>query len=1155
MQKLKAVMNERISELTRQLSSEKEEVMKTKSQLDCADSARADLESLLEIKSSELELTHERAARLCEQAESLETAVAQLQDSSRAQEARCASLTAAAAEQDKLLLEASRREHILNDTLSRVQDDQQSLQITLEEEKAAKTIVEAQLSDATLAYQSQARQLLELADRTKDEMQLMKRTSDAAMKSIQDDHKEQLQKLEDAHAAEQRQSQQRTEQLEQQKTQLEAELAAARSQVATLDTRIESVTTELREERSVHSTLQTRHEELREMSERCSLELESRVLLQSVIDAEIGVLKSSLSLLTTSLNATAEELAVTSRERDEHQQLSSFVNRQISWIAEDLFAFMERTFFASCTVDVEVTLREIGQAHWDNERRHLLEATRLTVASMKDDCDSDAALKCAKVVAVKDAEITALHDQLDTAILRVKLQEAELEHAAHLRQRAENELELQASELRQATDRLRETNVHLTEASERRAADAKKWDQERLQLLDATRVTILAMKEDLDAEQKAELDKLSAANSELSAQATEMSSKLLEAQRIAEAASQQAVSLARDLEELKAERTALEEDLRRHDAEALKSKLERARSDVTRIQEECRDMIQRAAGDSQEREEALLRENAQLHDAVQGLQEARANYEASEAAKRLQLATQITLLEQSLRAKEEEISALIEINDTVSGEHDKTKSREIEAAAALGTASAELEAAREQVLILTEELVQEQRRRETALEEIADLVQSQKDSEIAFRAVQSSIAVRDDQNAALRAQLDLLQRRSAPSNSAVAAHETTTTVLSKQTSSLTQYDERLTTSGRVEHSTNAEQVISANYVEARTFGAEEVSERVTTRSVVRKKEDDLPGVGTVESAECSELREMLDRERAAHAATKREKDENISQLVIQLEEAAGDEAVNARLAELEQLLQEKDEVIRQLTESMNHVAFEQFRQSDLDGSRSRGNTPVDDSPTPSATDDGTVDIARTEDEAANLFVDCRARVISCVSRRNARDIPRRSFLVAYQAPEPLRPCTRIDFSHCAALQRLSNNLCCGWSNLTSADFTGVIVATIGSNFFAGCSALQDVKLPSLERNGTIGQRFLAGCLSLCDVDLNPLAEVAAIDMGFLFCCSALTNVDLRPLSKIQRIANGALGTCPSLTTVQLPASRHELVRNALDAAARGKARL
>jgi hypothetical protein len=70
------------------------------------------------------------------------------------------------------------------------------------------------------------------------------------------------------------------------------------------------------------------------------------------------------------------------------------------------------------------------------------------------------------------------------------------------------------------------------------------------------------------------------------------------------------------------------------------------------------------------------------------------------------------------------------------------------------------------------------------------------------------------------------------------------------------------------------------------------------------------------------------------------------------------------------------------------------------------------------------------------------------------------------------------------------------------------VASIGNWFLYNCTALTELKLPTLTGVATIGYYFLSSCKKLTELDLSPLSGVTAANSYFLSGCNGLTYVNM-----------------------------------------------
>jgi hypothetical protein len=500
---------------------------------------------------------------------------------------------------------------------------------------------------------------------------------------------------------------------------------------------------------------------------------------------------------------------------------------------------------------------------------------------------------------------------------------------------------------------------------------------------------------------------------------------------------------------------------------------------------------------------------------------------------------------QSCCSKEETIGSLMDVAAKMTAEQDAAKAHALAMACRLAEQAAALEDATAAAEELQRTLQAERAAAAATLASLAGTRELLHGAEASFQALRSTLDVAEDENVRLKAELLALEDERSRAVSTIAVSQVVTTSSSSVTHAAAYTAERRSSAAVVASDGGS----SASAATVRDERSTSMASHVTVEECVTERVTAMHGGASV--AAPSALQALLADEQAGHAETRREKDALIQQLLAQLEEAA---AANDRapLAALEQTLREKDEIISLLTERLNQLAFDQCRSSDDGRPRTPGST-LSRPATPSDAD-GTesLDVSRSGEEAS---VAHGSTAVSCVTRRLSREIPKRSFLLMYQGPPALAACRSLQFTECMTFQRLPHNTCCGWTQLVSVDFAGVLVASIGNNFLAGCAGLTTLRLPGVERGGSIGQRFLAGCLGLRALDLTPVSEAASIDSGFLFCCAALTVVDLRAFTRLQRMAGGALGACPAVARIAVPVAQYDVIRSALDAATRSKARL
>lgn len=200
---------------------------------------------------------------------------------------------------------------------------------------------------------------------------------------------------------------------------------------------------------------------------------------------------------------------------------------------------------------------------------------------------------------------------------------------------------------------------------------------------------------------------------------------------------------------------------------------------------------------------------------------------------------------------------------------------------------------------------------------------------------------------------------------------------------------------------------------------------------------------------------------------------------------------------------------------------------------------------------------RLETIGEAAFTGCANIAGAIVFPATLKKIAEDAFSFGFHSGEPgyaaLTKITALDFSACAQLETIDEDAFKDCSGITSINFIGCGVKTIGGAAFSRCTGLPALDLSGCTRLETIGHHAFSGCVNIAGTvafpaTLKKIEAIAFSDAQGYSDSSALTKitaVDFSRCSLLEEIGSGAFACCSGITgTLTLPASLKNLAENA-----------
>jgi len=196
---------------------------------------------------------------------------------------------------------------------------------------------------------------------------------------------------------------------------------------------------------------------------------------------------------------------------------------------------------------------------------------------------------------------------------------------------------------------------------------------------------------------------------------------------------------------------------------------------------------------------------------------------------------------------------------------------------------------------------------------------------------------------------------------------------------------------------------------------------------------------------------------------------------------------------------------------------------------------------------------RLETIGKKAFAGCTNIAETLVFPASLKKIEQSAFGSGNTPAAALTKISALDFSRCSVLEEIGVGAFERCSGITSINFIGCGVKTIGAGAFENCTALPALELSGCTRLETIGEGAFAGCLNIAGTLQFP-ATLKKIERSaftrFTYSAPALTKIsalDFSACTQLKEIEDNVFSGCSGITgTLTLPASLEKLKNKAFE---------
>ena len=196
---------------------------------------------------------------------------------------------------------------------------------------------------------------------------------------------------------------------------------------------------------------------------------------------------------------------------------------------------------------------------------------------------------------------------------------------------------------------------------------------------------------------------------------------------------------------------------------------------------------------------------------------------------------------------------------------------------------------------------------------------------------------------------------------------------------------------------------------------------------------------------------------------------------------------------------------------------------------------------------------RLETIGKKAFAGCTNIAETLVFPASLKKIEQSAFGSGNTPAAALTKISALDFSRCSVLEEIGVGAFERCSGITSINFIGCGVKTIGAGAFENCTALPALELSGCTRLETIGEGAFAGCLNIAGTLQFP-ATLKKIERSaftrFTYSAPALTKIsalDFSACTQLKEIEDNVFSGCSGIIgTLTLPASLEKLKNKAFE---------